>query len=110
MAELFDKRINSEECAVAAQRWPAGLVTNCTSLSDSVTRKRVQLTDRRLSLDAAIIRQEARHCVIKLEIVSRRTSLHHVFGWSVSQTDGLCDPMNVHQANVNAAYGHFKTE
>ena len=63
LAELFDKHFNSKEHAVAAQRCSAGLSTDCKS--DCVTRDRVQLLDRRLSPEAAIIREDAQHCVMK---------------------------------------------
>ena len=43
---------------MADQCWPAGLVTDCMSLW-CVTQERVQLTDSRLSLEAAIVRQGA---------------------------------------------------
>ena len=40
-------------------------MTDCRSLWDCITKERVQLSDRRLSLEAAIIRQEAERCDMK---------------------------------------------
>ena len=44
MTELFDEPFDSKEYAL--ERWPAGLVTDCKSMLNCVTRERVQLTDR----------------------------------------------------------------
>lgn len=41
------------------------IVTDCRFLWDCVTMERVNLTDRRLSLEAALLRQECQSCEIK---------------------------------------------
>ena len=65
VAEVTDDNFVAHDYVEAAQRVPAALVTDCRSLWDCITKERVQLSDRRLSLEAAIIRQEAEHCDMK---------------------------------------------
>ena len=41
------------------------VATDCKSLSDTITKERVMLSDKRLSLEASVLRQELRDTVIK---------------------------------------------
>ena len=44
-----------------AMKRAAMLVTDCKSLYDTITKERVLLSDRRLSLESAILRCELKH-------------------------------------------------
>ena len=65
LAEIFTKDFSPRDYNARAEQWPGVLVTDCRSLWDCITKERVQLPDRRLSLEAAVIRQECRHVDLK---------------------------------------------
>ena len=51
--------------AMSEQQIKAVTVTDCKSLFDTMTREKVSLTDKRLSLEAAIIRQDLDRVKVK---------------------------------------------
>ena len=65
MAELFDKEFTPQGYEDCARKRRAAVVTDCRSLWDCLVMERVNLSDRRLSLEAAILRQECKNCELK---------------------------------------------
>ena len=57
-AEILDKDFQPKQYAQAAARTPGTVVADCKSLWDTITMERVLLSDKRLSLEPAILRHE----------------------------------------------------
>ena len=57
MANILYPGLTAREAVDTGGNIPCVAVTDCTSLYDTIVKERISLTDRRLSLEAAILRQ-----------------------------------------------------
>lgn len=65
MADILDPDLDLRRSDDHAWRRAGAIVTDCRSLWGRLTMDRANLTDRRLSLEAALLRQECQSCEIK---------------------------------------------